>query len=395
LRQRNVVVLVLAAAAIAVAVLLVRAHSRREAAAAAAAKNSVATPVITALVVQQDVASYFTGIGTVQPMQSVTVTARVDGQLDKVDFTEGQDVHKGDLLAQIDPRSFQTLLEQATAQKAHDVASLAAANRDLERYTLLVKDGSISRQAFDAQTATVDQLKATLQSDQAAIDNATVQLSYTTIRAPIDGRTGLRLVDVGNQVHAASTTGLVVINQIDPIAVVFTLPEDNFQAVNKAIQAAAKTPLQVLALGREDNANLGAGKLLLVNNEIDTGTGTFQLKAVFTNGAHALWPGQYVNARVLLGTLHDALTIPEPAVQRGPKGLFVYVVAADGAVAAQPVHMLQSQEGKAVIDQGLKANDRVVVDGQFKIRQGSKVTEIQRGTAPGGSAPSAPAGKGS
>jgi len=388
LRRNRVLVVVLAVVVIA-AVGWVRVSASRRAQ-ANASRTPAATAVITARVVQEDVASYLTGIGTVQPMQSVTVRARVDGQLDRIAFREGQEVHRGDLLAQIDPRSYQALAEQAVAQKAHDTASLTSANKDLARYASLLKDNSIARQAYDAQTATVEQLKASLQSDQAAIDNANVQLGYTTIRSPIDGRTGLRLVDVGNLVHATDTNGIVVINQIDPIAVLFTLPEDNFQQVNQALQA-NRSGLQVVALGRDDGAQLGTGTLLLVNNQIDTGTGTFQLKASFTNPAHTLWPGQYVNARLVLGTKKGALTLPETAVQRGANGLYVYVVGDDGVAKARPVRVAQTQDGKVVIDSGVAAGERVVIDGQFKIRQGSKITEADPNG--GASKPAAQAGK--
>ncbi len=346
------------------------------------AAGDTAIPVVTTTVAQKDVATYRVGIGTVQSAQSVTVKVRVDGQLDKVLFTEGQDVKQGELLAQIDPRPYQAQLNVALAQKAHDQATLIAATKDLERYAKLVAEGSIPQQTLDAQQATVDQLKASLQSDQAQIDNAQVQLSYTTIRAPVSGRTGIRLIDAGNIVHAADTTGLVIINQIDPITVIFTLPESDFQAVNQAIQEAiqknAKAQLPVTASARDNGAAIGAGHLLLVNNQIDTSTGTFQLKAVFPNPKHTLWPGQYVNASLQIGIHHNALTIPEAAVQRGPNGTFVYVVKADTSVTAQPVHAAPSQNGEAIIDTGLVVGERVVTDGQFKIQPGTKVTEVSK-----------------
>jgi multidrug efflux system membrane fusion protein len=346
------------------------------------ASEPAAIPVATAAVTQEDIASYLPGIGTVQSAQTVTVKVRVDGQLEKVAFSEGQDVKQGDLLAQIDPRPLQAQLNQALAQKARDEASLTAALKDLERYTTLVAQGLIQRQTVDAQQSTVDQLKASVQADQAQIDNARVQLGYTSIRAPLNGRTGMRLIDAGNIVHAADTTGLVVINQIDPIAVVFTLPEADFQTVNQAIQKSGKAAaLSVTALARDDGTTLGTGHLLLVNNQIDTSTGTFQLKAQFPNPTHALWPGQYINVRLEIGTRRNALTVPEAAVQRGANGLFVYVVKADGSVAAQPIRTAQSQDGKAVIDAGLAAGERVVVDGQFKIRPGVKVSEVNRAQA--------------
>lgn len=346
----------------------------------APARDAAAVPVVIATVAQEDVASYLFGIGTVQSAQSVTVRVRVDGQLDKVAFTEGQDVKQGELLAQIDPRPYQALLNQALAQKARDEASLTAALKDLDRYTRLVTQGAIQQQALDAGQATVSQLKASLQSDQAQIDNAQVQLGYTTIRAPISGRTGMRLVDGGNIIHATDTTGLVVINQIDPIAVIFTLPEDSFQAVNQAIQKNGVGALRATALAREGNTALGTGRLLLLNNQIDTTTGTYRLKAQFPNPKHALWPGQYVNVRLEIGVQHNAFTVPQPAVQRGSDGLFIYVVKSDDTVAVAKVRSVQNQDGKATIDADVKAGDRVVVDGQFKIKPGSKVVEA--GKAP-------------
>lgn len=353
---------------------------------AAGAARSQAVPVTTATVAKEDLPIYITAIGTVQAAQSVTVKARVDGQLEKLGFTEGKDVKAGDLLAQIDARPYQAQLSQALAQKAHDEAQLTAALKDLERYKTLVAQDSIQQQTLDAQLSTVDQLKASLQSDQAQIDNAQVQLGYTNIRAPVDGRTGMRLIDVGNIVHAADATGLVVINQIDPIAVVFTLPEDAFQSVNQAMQAQGsrqlgaqlEAQLPVQALARESAAVLGEGKLLLINNQIDTGSGTFQLKAQFANQAHTLWPGQYVNVRLQLGQYHDVATVPESAVQRGPDGLLIYVVKPDNTVAAQAVRVAQIQDGKAIVSEGLAPGMRVVVDGQYKIKPGIEIAEAKQ-----------------
>ena len=338
--------------------------------------SAAAVPATTAIAAEEDVPVTLAGIGTVTPLLSVTVKVRVDGQLESVAFKEGQDVKAGDLLAQIDPRPFQAVLQQAQAQKARDEALLKNAQLDLERYTTLWQQDSVSRQILDTQRATAEQLKATVQADQAQIDTAKLQLTYSTIRAPISGRTGARLVDPGNIVHAADTTGLVVINQIDPMAVVFTLPEDKFQTVNKALGNGAKA-LKVMAYARETAELLGSGKLTLVNNQIDTATGTFQLKGVFANAAHLLWPGQYVNVSVILGTRQSAVTVPASVVQRGPNGLFAYVVGADDAVAVQPIRVASSQDGKAVIEEGIAAGTRVVVDGQYKLKPGSKVTEVQ------------------
>ena len=350
----------------------------------AADKGTVApagVPVVTATAAREDVPIFLTGIGTVQAAQSVTVKVRVDGQLQKVAFSEGQDVKEGALLAQIDPAPYQALLDGAVAQKAKDEATLANALKDLERYKTLFAQDSIQQQTLDTQVATVNQLKASVLSDQAQIDNARVQLAYTTIRSPVNGRTGLRLVDVGNIVHAADTTGLVVINQIDPIAVIFTLPEEHVPSINQAIHAAGATPLQVQALARENGAALGTGHLLLVNNAIDTATGTVQLKALFPNGSLTLWPGQYVNARLVLGTRHDATTVPESVVQRGQDGLYAYVVKADNVAVAQPIRVAQTQDGKAIIAEGITPGTRVVVAGQYKLKPGTKIVEAEQAKA--------------
>ncbi|HEY5365865.1 MAG TPA: efflux RND transporter periplasmic adaptor subunit [Casimicrobiaceae bacterium] len=361
-------------AAVVVAAALLYGHWRHARQAAAPRAAAAAVPVTIATVTAADVPIRLSGTGSVQASQSVTVRVRVDGQLDKVAFTEGQDVRKGDLLATIDPRPLQAQLASAQAQKAHDEATLTAALKDLERYTTLVAQDSIQQQTLDTQKATVGQLKASVASDQAQIDNATVQLGYTTIRSPIDGRTGIRMLDAGNIVHAADANGLVLINQIDPIAVLFVLPEGNVPQVNAAIRASGRTPLTLSAIAREDGKTLGNGRLLLVNNQIDTATGTVQLKGMLDNPQHNLWPGQYVNVQLLLGVRKGALTVPESTIQRSPSGLFVYVVAANGTATTRPVKVDLVQDGVAVVGDGLQAGERVVTDGQYKLRQGVKVT---------------------
>jgi len=333
--------------------------------------------VTTALVRPQDVPIYRTGIGTVTPTSSVTVKARVDGQLDRVAFTEGQDVKKGQLLAQLDPRTLQAQLLQAQAAKAKDQAMLANARIDLKRYETLVSQDAATQQQFDTQKALVDQLDASVKADDAAVNAAQVQLGFTTINAPISGRVGARLVDPGNIVHAADATGLVVINQIDPISVVFTLPDDAVQETIHALDT--KKPVLVQAFPRDGGNMLGAGYLTLLNNQIDTSTGTVQLKASFLNGQHNLWPGQYVNVRLILGTRSKALTVPEQAVQRSQNGVYVYVVDEQTkTVQSRVVALTQIQDGIAVIASGVDANERVVVDGQYKLKPGSRVTEVAK-----------------
>jgi membrane fusion protein, multidrug efflux system len=336
--------------------------------------------VTTTLVKAQDMPIYRSGIGSVTPTMSVTVKARVDGQLDKIGFEEGQDVRKGQLLAQLDPRTLQAQLMQAQAARAKDQATLANARVDLQRYTKLIAEDAATQQQVDTQKALVGQLEATVKADDAAVNAAQVQLGFTTIAAPISGRAGARLVDPGNIVHAADANGIVVINQIDPISVAFTLPEDAVQETIHAIDG--RQPLQVQAFPREGNALLGTGTLTLLNNQIDVATGTVQLKASFPNPQHNLWPGQFVNVRLVLGTRAKALTVPEAAVQRSQTGTYIYVEDEQTkAVRNQPVAVLQMQDGIAVIGSGVAANERVVVDGQYKLKPGSRVQEAAHGAS--------------
>jgi multidrug efflux system membrane fusion protein len=343
---------------------------RDAAEAARPAPSDPPVPVVAEAVRSQDVPIYAAGIGIVQAFNTVTIRTRVDGQIDKVAFTEGQDVKVGDLLAQIDPRPFQAQLEQAQAQKASHEAQLVDAKIDLKRFTNLAKSGAATGQSVDTQKALVAQLEANIQADQAAIDNATVQLGYTTITAPIAGRTGLRLVDAGNIVHATDQTGLVVLTQIEPISLIFTLPED---ALPDVAHAMAQGPLRVLAFSRDDKTELGDGTLALIDNQIDQTTGTIRLKATFPNKDHALWPGQFVNARLFLAVRHDGVTVPAAVVQRGPQGTFAYVIKPDSTVEMRPISVAQLRDGLALIDSGLSAGERVVVDGQYKLRPGVRV----------------------
>jgi membrane fusion protein, multidrug efflux system len=313
------------------------------------------------------------GLGTVQAFNTVTVTTRVDGALQKLGFVEGQLVHKGDLLAQIDPRPFQAALGQAQAAKAKDEAQLASAKQDLERYTILAPQNLASQQVLDAQKATVSGLEAQIKGDQANIDNARTQLEYTTISSPIEGRTGIRKVDVGNNVHATDTSGIVVVTQVQPITVIFTLPEEDLPDINKAMNAGA---LQVAAVSRDETTELDRGTVQLVDNQIDQATGTIRLKAVFPNKDSSLWPGQYINARALLRTQQNALTIPDAAVQRGPNGLFAYVIKEDSTVEVRLLHVGQESSGVAVVQGGLREGERVATSNQYRLEPGVHVRII-------------------
>jgi multidrug efflux system membrane fusion protein len=353
------------------------------------AKAPPAVPVTSVQVRAQDVPLYRTGVGTVVAAQSVTVKPRIDGQLDKVAFTEGQDVKVGQVLVQIDPRTLQAQLMQARAQKDRDEAQLANARADLQRYLQLIGDDAATQQQVDTQKALVAQLEAAVKTDAAQINFAEVQLGFTTITAPISGRVGARLVDPGNIVHAADAGGLLVINQIDPISIVFTLPEEVVQEINEA-QRTSHEALAVVAYPRTGDKPLGTGRLILLNNQIDTSTGTVQLKGSFPNPAHALWPGQYVNVRLMLGRRDQALTVPAAVVQRSQDGTFAYVVNDDKTVRSQPIVVAQIQDGVAVIDKGLAAGERVVLDGQYKLKPGIGVVESSaaqpaKAAAPGNS----------
>ncbi len=342
-------------------------------------------PVVAGTVEKHDVPIYLDGLGTVQAFNTVIVKARVDGQLEKVAFQEGQDVKKGDLLAQVDIRPYQAQLDQAIAKKAQDEAQLANGRLVLERDKDLIQKKVLDQQSYDTQGFTVDQLVATVQGDQAAIDNAQTQVDYTHITAPIDGRTGVRQVDEGNIIHAADTNGLVVLTQLHPISVVFTLPEQTFQSIRNQSPAGtdASSAMKVIALDRDNAGELGQGTLAVIDNEIDQTTGTIKLKATFANEDLRLWPGEFVNARLLLTTREGGLTVPASVIQRGPQGVFAFVIKPDLTVETRPVKVAQTQDNVALIDDGLAAGERVVVDGQYKLQPGSKV-QITSG---GGSGP--------
>ena len=321
----------------------------------------------------QDMPVYRAGVGTAAAAATVTVRPRIDGELERIGFVEGQDVKAGQMLAQLDPRSLQAQLAQAEAQQAKDAAQLENARADLKRYTDLIRQDAATPQQLQTQQALVRQLEAAVQTDAAQVTYAKVQLGFTVIRAPMSGRVGARLVDPGNIVRASDATGLVVINQIDPIAVVFTLPGDAVQDINHA-QAAGRHALEVQAYTRDGDTLLATGKLVLVNNQIDTSSGTVRLKGSFANPAHRLWPGQYVNVRLVLGRRH-AVTVPADVVQRGPQGTYAYVVGDDSRVRLRPLKIALIQDGTAIVDSGLEPGERVVLDGQYKIKDGSRVTD--------------------
>ncbi len=329
-----------------------------------------AVPVLATAAQRQDVQLYLSGLGTVQAFNTVTVKARVDGQLDKIAFVEGQDVQAGDLLAQIDPRPFQAALAQAQANKASDEAKLTNAKLDLQRFSSLVQREFATRQSVDTQTALVAQMQAAIQGDQAMIDNAKVQLGYTTIAAPISGRTGVRLVDQGNIVHAGDAGGIVVITQLQPISVIFTLPQDVLDEVHDEM---SKGQLKVIAFKRDEKTVIDEGTLALVDNQIDQTTGTIRLKATFPNARNALWPGEFISARLMLGTRRGVITVPAPVVQRGPNGTYAYVIKSDETAEMRTLKVHQIRDGIAVIDDGLQEGERVVVDGQYKLRPGVRV----------------------
>ena len=341
---------------------------------AGGAEPAPPVPVVAGKVEERNVPIYLDGLGTVQAYNMVTVKARVDGQLDKVAFTEGQDVKSGDLLAQIDPRPFQAALDQATAKKAQDEAQLANARLVLQRDKDLIDKRVLDQQSYDTQRFFVDQMVATTQGDQAAIDNARTQLDYTHITAPIAGRVGVRQVDQGNLVHATDMGGLVVITQLHPISVVFTLPEQNLQLIrNQHPVGDVQNHLPVLAVGRDNAGKLGDGVLEVIDNLIDQTTGTIKLKATFQNEDLRLWPGEFVNARLLLSTRENGLVVPTSVVQRGPQGSYAFVVKADQTVEVRPIKVAQDEDGFSLIDDGLKVGETVVVDGQYKLQAGSKV----------------------
>jgi membrane fusion protein, multidrug efflux system len=348
-------------------------------------------PVLAATAATKDVGVYLNGLGTVAPLTTVTVKSRVDGQLLKINFQEGQMVSAGQVLAELDPRPFQVQLMQAEGQKAKDEAALHNAQVDLQRYQTLYAQDSIAKQQLDTQVATVQQGQATIQSDQAQIESAKLNLTYARITAPAAGRVGLRQVDVGNIVHAADANGVVVITQLQPIDVVFTLPADQIPQVLPQVHAGQVLPVD--AYDRDLKHQLATGKLLAVDNQIDSTTGTVRLKSVFANQNEALFPDQFVNARLLVNTIHNAVTVPVAAIQRSPQTTFVYAIKADHTVESRNVTVGITEGDDTVIQQGVAAGDLLVIDGVDKLRPGMKVdvsvagpngTRTHLGGPPGG-----------
>jgi multidrug efflux system membrane fusion protein len=344
---------------------------RTEQAAAALSPDAPAVPVTVGVVTARDMPVFLQGVGTVQAYNAVTVKSRVDGQIVGVDFTEGQEVKQGTVLLQIDPRAFQAQLDQAQAARAKDAAQLQQAEADLERNSKLLANGYQSRQSYDQQKALVAQLRASIDGDQAQIATAQLNLGYAIVTAPISGRLSARLVDVGNLVHASDNTPLVTIAQVQPIFVSFTLPQQEIDAIRAA---QTRAPLVVQAYSGDDKEKLAEGKLTLIDNAVDIATGTIHLKAEYANRDERLWPGEFVNLRVVLTVRQSVPTVPAQTVQEGPDGYFAYVVKPGDTVERRPVEVAAIQDGVAAVSAGLEPGERVVVDGQYRLTNGARIS---------------------
>jgi membrane fusion protein, multidrug efflux system len=337
---------------------------------AAHAATSPAVPVTVSAVAQRDVPIFLDSLGTVQASNTVAVHSQIDGKLQSVAFVEGQEVHKGDTLAVIDPRALQAALDQAVAKKAQDKAQLIAAQKDLDRFKTLVAKAAETQQNVDQQQGKVDGLKATIDADQAAIESAQTQLSYTTITAPIDGRVGFRQVDAGNIIHANDVNPLTVLTQIKPSIAIFTLPQKNLADVRDAM---LRGSVQVIAVDQDNTRQLAQGELMLVDNQIDQTTSTIRLKARFPNEDDRLWPGEFVRLRVHVDTRDGAATIPPTAVQRGPQGLYTWVVKPDNTAEQRPIETAPIDNDTTIVTKGLTVGERVVVNGQYRLQAGTRV----------------------
>jgi multidrug efflux system membrane fusion protein len=375
MKKRAIIIVTLLTASLAAGGIAYLTHARpfERADAAVVPAPPPAVPIVAAVVAQRDVPIYLSGVGTVIAYNTDVVRAQIQGQIVSINFTEGQTVHAGDLLAQIDPRPYQALIDQYIANLERDQAQLINAQANLSRYTTLGAKGWATPQLLETQKAQVGQLQAAIKADQALIDAAKVQLSFTRLTSPIDGVVGIRQIDVGNIISPSTANGLVVVTQLDPISLIFTLPETALPQI-QAQQQNAKAPLAVQAYNQDNSILLDQGVLGLVNNEILQTTGSIQLKANFSNTSRRLWPGQLVNARLLVDTRRNGLTVPAAAAQQGPNGPYAYVVKPDLTVETRPIKVAQISEGQALIGSGLQANEQVVVDGQYKLQPGAHVT---------------------
>lgn len=345
-------------------------------------KGAAPVPVTAGTATARDMPVYVRGIGTVQAYNSVAIKSRVDGQIVKVDFREGQEVKAGDLLFEIDPRPFDDAVAQAQANEQKDEANLASAQADLKRDAELLGHGNQTQQAYDQQKALVGATEAAIKADQAQLQIAQLNRDYADIRSPIDGRTGARQVDIGNIVHAADNTVLVTVTQLKPIYVSFTAPQEQFESIR---EAAAKGPVPAQAWSENEQHEIAAGRLTLIDNQIDQATGTIHLKATFDNDDEALWPGAFVDMRLVVNTLKNIVTVPARTVQEGPDGKFLFVIKPDNTVEMRKVDVAEVEGNVAAIAQGLKAGERVVVDGQYRLTDGTAVTIVPEAAVTGGS----------